>query len=691
MAWRLGVDVGGTFTDFALQNEQTGELVIAKRLSTSKDPSEAVLDGLHNLLEQGGIGLADISQIIHGTTVASNVVLERKGTGVALITTRGFKAVLQAGRQRKLDLYDYRQTPTPPLLSQRVVFEVTERIDYDGSIYIPLDEEEVRQLTRQLVKLGIKSVAVCFLHSYRNPEHEKKTGDIIREEAPEMMISLSSEVCPVWREYERTSTVAANAYIMTVVREYIKRLATTLRDEGYAGSLYIVQSNGGLAGADTVIEYPVRMLESGPAAGALVAQFYGKLMGEENLFSFDMGGTTAKSAVIDRGQPTMRSEIEVDKLGLKAASGISIVIPSIDLIEIGAGGGSIARVSLGTIVVGPESAGADPGPICYSRGGTEPTVTDADVVLGYVNPDYFAGGTIQLDKEAAVQGITDKIAKPLGIDVTEAAWGIHRMVNLNMERGQRAVSIEKGYDPRLYTFIAIGGAGPVHGMRVAKGLGCCRVLFPAAAGVASAIGLLVADVRFDIVRTTLLPLEESSLESMNNIYDDLEAEGIQLLKDSKGGGDFCVARTADMRYVKQGYELATPVPRKRLTVDDIPTIRQAYDEVYTSSFGYSDPEQLVEGVTWRVSASHPAPVVNLKKLEKGTGRAEEALKESRKVYFPECNGYVDCNIYDHYRLMPGSVITGPAVVEERESTTVITPGDVAEVDGFGNLLVTLKS
>jgi len=691
MAWRLGVDVGGTFTDFALQNEQTGELVITKRLSTSKDPSEAVLDGLHDLLKQHGIGLADISQIVHGTTVASNVVLERKGAGIALITTKGFKAVLQVGRQRKLDLYDYRQTPTPPLLSQRLVFEATERIDYDGSVYIPLDEEEVRKLAGQLVKLGIESAAVCFLHSYRNPEHEKKAAAVIREEAPEMMISLSSEVCPVWREYERTSTVVANAYVMTVVRRYMKRLAETLGNEGYDGSLYIVQSNGGLAAVDTVMQYPVRMLESGPAAGALAAQFYGKLMGEENLFSFDMGGTTAKSAVINRGQPTMRSEIEVDKLGLKAASGITIAIPSIDLVEIGAGGGSIARVSLGTIVVGPESAGADPGPICYGRGGTEPTVTDADVVLGYVNPDYFAGGAMELDKEAAIQGITDKIAKPLGIDVTEASWGIHRMVNLNMERGQRAVSIEKGYDPRLYTFIATGGAGPVHGMRVAKGLGCRRVLFPAAAGVASAIGLLVADVRFDIVRTTLLPLDETSLESMNKIYEDLEAEGIQLLKASKVSGDFRVARTADMRYVKQGYELATPLPRKKLVADDIPRIRQAYDEVYALNFGYSDPDQSVEGVTWLISASHPAPSVNLKRFERGAGRAEEALKQMRKVYFPEYNGYVDCNIYDHYRLMPGAVITGPAVVEERESTTVITPGDVAQVDELGNLLVTLKS
>ena len=690
MAWRLGVDIGGTFTDFVLQNEQTGELVIDKQLTTPKDPSEAVLDGLYRLLEQQGIGLADVRQIIHGTTVASNVVLERKGIGVGLITTRGFKDVLQIGRQKKHDMYDLRQRKATPLLSQRFIFEVTERMQYDGSVLIPLNEDEVRQSTRQMVKLGIRSVAVCFLHSYKNPEHEKKAGAIIKEEAPEMLISLSSEVHPVWREYERTSTVVANAYVMTVAKDYLERLEAMLRGEGYAGNFYIIQSNGGLASLDTIIPYPVRMLESGPAAGALVAQYYGKLIGEDNLFSFDMGGTTAKSAVIDRGKPAMRSEIEVDRLGLKPASGITVAIPAIDLIEIGAGGGSIAKVEMGTIVVGPESTGADPGPICYQRGGTEPTVTDADVVLGYVNPDYFAGGSIQLDRDAAIKGIIDKIAKPLGIDVTEAAWGIHQMVNLNMEFAARAVSIEKGYDPRLYTFVAIGGAGPVHGIRLAKELGCRRILFPAAAGVASAIGLLVADVKFDIARSALLPLEQASVERMNSIFEDLDAEGTRLLRDTKVVGEFHIVRLADMRYVGQGYELTTPIPRKKLKAEDTPGIKQAFDRVYALNFGYNAPETPVEGVTWWVSASCPAPRVELKRAKKGKVSTEEALKEKRKVYFPEYKDYIDCNIYDHYRLLPGTIITGPAIVEERESTTVITPGDVAEIDEWGNLLVTLK-
>lgn len=693
MAWRLGIDVGGTFTDFALQNVESGELFIHKCLSTPKDPSIAILGGAKDLLDRQGLRISELSQIVHGTTIASNIILERKGAGVGLITTKGFKYILQIGRQKKPDPYDLGLKGAVPLVPAKMTFEVTERLNYDGNVVVPLDREEGRRVVRQMIERGIKSIAVCFLHSYRNPKHEEEMENIIKEEAPEMMISLSSKVCPIWREYERTNTTLANAYVMTAVKDYIKSLKNHLKNQGYSGILYFLQSSGGLAAAETILPSPVRILESGPAGGALVTKFYGKLIGSDNLLSFDMGGTTAKGCVIDRGKLIPRSDIEVDRLGLKPASGLSIAIPAIDLIEIGAGGGSIATVNMGTIIVGPQSAGAEPGPICYGRGGTEPTVTDANLVLGYLNPNYFAGGQFKLNKDDAIEGIDKRIARPLGMDVADAAWGIHHVANLNMELAMRAISVEKGYNPRFLTFVATGGAGPAHGSRLARALGCCQAIYPAAAGVASAIGMLVADISFELVRSTLIRLKKEELGSINIIYEALENEADKLLRGSKATGDFFVEKSSDMRYEGQGYEVRTLFPRmgKRLIVSDIPLLKKAFDESYASNFGYSDPEALVEGVTWYLSAKSPAPPVKLKRFEKRIGNAEEAIKDRRMAYFPENKGYIECNVYDRYMLFPGARIIGPAIIEERESTTVIIPGDIGIVDEWGDVVVKLHS
>jgi len=690
MSWRVGIDIGGTFTDFVLQDERTGELLTYKHLTTPKNPSEASLKGLTELLKQQGIGLSEIRQVIHATTLASNIVLERKGKDVALITTKGFKDILELARQKRWETFNLTIDRTPALVPRHNVFEVTERMAYNGSIVTPLNEAEARQVVGELVKRGVKSVAISFIHSYRNPEHEQRVAKIIRKEAPEMMVSISSDVAPVWREYERTNTATCSAYVMTAVKAYLEHMHEQLENGGFRGEFYIMQSSGGLATVEQIKSNCVRMLESGPAAGALSAAFYGEVTGIKDLISFDMGGTTAKTCVIREGRPGMRGEIEVDRLGLKAASGLTIAIPSLDLIEVGAGGGSIARPSLGVIQVGPDSASAEPGPICYGRGGTEPTVTDADLVLGYLNPIYFAGGKFDLDKDAAIQGIEQKIAKPLGISLTEAAWGIHNTVNLNMELAARAISLEKGHDTTLLTFVASGGAGPVHGSRIAKGLRSPRVLFPAAAGVASAIGLLVAEIRFNFAHTRTLAIDDAqSIELINSLYDDLETLSRQVFKEFRAD-DLRLVRSADMRYVGQGYELETELPSEKLMPGDEVRLKDAFHKTYYDNFGYSNPNELVEAITWKLTTSCLAPQIRLKKFERHEGDVREAAKEKRGVYFPEYQGYIDCDIYDRYRLFAGAVIRGPAVVEESASTTVILPGDIAEVDDWGNLLVAQK-
>ncbi|MFQ5997168.1 MAG: hydantoinase/oxoprolinase family protein [Dehalococcoidales bacterium] len=692
MANRAAIDIGGTFTDVVVQDEG-GRLHVGKYLTTP-DPSVNALHGLRDTVRKMGIGLGDLTQVLHGTTVASNTVIQRTVTsGVGLIVTKGFGDYLQIGRQKKPDLFNLELRKSNPLLPRNVIFEVTERMDYDGSTVVPLNEDEVRQVARELVSRGIKSVGVCFLHSFTNPEHERRAGRIIQEEAPEAMISLSCDVCPVWREYERMNTVAANAYILMVVKDYLERMAKELRDGGYKGLLYMLQSNGGLAVGEGLLKRPIWLLESGPAGGVMAAIFFGKLSGYGNLLAFDMGGTTAKGCTVVDYKPNTRSEIEVDRHAMKPASGLSLSIPSIDMIEVGAGGGSIAEPRVGIITVGPRSAGANPGPICYRLGGTEVTVTDANLLLGYLSADYFLGGEMKLDREAAIKGLEEKIAKPLGIGITEAAWGIHNTVNTNMELALRVVSLQRGFDPADFTFIATGGAGPAHGARLAKALGMPRILFPPAAGVASAVGLLASEARFDLGRTWVTVfdgnLRSEVVDTINGIYDEMEAEGTKLLQECKAGTDFTMTRSADMRYRMQGYDVPVMLPSRRLTVADGPMLKDLFEESYFKMYGYTNPDVPFEGVTWRVSCGAGMPEVKIEKLKKTVASVAEAIKGRRKVYFPEYNGYEDCRVYDRYLLFPGATIEGPAIVEERESTAVILPGDVGQVDDWGNILVTL--
>ncbi|HXG05520.1 MAG TPA: hydantoinase/oxoprolinase family protein [Candidatus Binatia bacterium] len=681
MASRIGFDVGGTFTDFVLQGP-TGELVTGKRLTTYPDPSEACLAGLDELVARAGVGWADVAQVVHGTTLGSNVVIERKARGVGLLTTRGFRDVLIIGRQKRYQVYDLQIEKPPPLVPRRFIEEVSERVLADGSIRTPLDEADCRRAIRSLRARGVRSLAVCLLHAYLNPAHEQRVAALAAQEAPEMTVTLSHEVSPTFREYERTSTTVVNAYVMTAVRTYLHGLATALAGRGYRGRLFVMQSSGGIATAEAMARYPVRMIESGPAAGALMAAVYGELTGFRDLIAFDMGGTTAKLALIEQGRPATTTGFELHRVNNAPGSGLPMNIQAIDLVEIGAGGGSIARARLGVIAVGPESASSTPGPACYGRGGVEPTVTDANLVLGYLNPEEFAGGALRLDPAAAARAI-ERVAGPLGLELAAAAWGIHQIVTTNMELATRVVSIERGRDPRDLTLVAFGGAGPAHGCRLAQALGIPRVLLPAAAGVTAAIGLLAAELRFDVARTWVVRLDAADPARVTAMYEEMARQAEAVIRDAAVRGAVRLVREADARYVGQGYELTVPVPAGNLDAAALRDVRRRFDEVYAARYGYASPEEPVEIVTWKLSAIGATPRVALAKAAAGEG---EALKGRRRAWFPETGGWTDTPVYDRYRLAAGRTLQGPAIVEERESTTVLPPGVEATVDAYGNLI-----
>jgi len=688
VSYRIGFDVGGTFTDFVLQSP-AGELTTAKRLTTYPDPSEACLAGLDALLAGAGVAWRDVTQAVHGTTLGSNVVIERKARGVGLLTTRGFRDVLLIGREKRYQVYDLQIDKPRSLIPRRLIAEVSERVLADGSVRTPLDEADARRAIRALAERGVTTLAICLLHAYINPAHERRLAALIAEEAPHVTVTLSHEVSPTFREYERTSTTAVNAYAMTAVREYLHGLAAALAKRGYGGRLFVMQSSGGVATADAMARYPVRMIESGPAAGALMAAAYGELTGHRDLIAFDMGGTTAKLALIENGRPDTTTTFELHRVHGAAGSGLPMNIQAIDLVEIGAGGGSIAREQLGVVAVGPESASSMPGPACYGRGGVDPTVTDANLLLGYLNPDYFAGGSLRLDVEAARRAITTRVAQPLGLTVEDAAWGIHAIVNTNMELATRVVSIERGRDPRDLTFIAFGGSGPVHGCRLAQALGIPRVILPAAAGVTAAIGLLAAEVKFDVARTWVRRLEALEPAALTTMYDDMAAQATAVVRDAAVATTVTLVRSVDARYVGQGYELTVPVPQGTLDAAALGRIRAAFDEIYAARYGYANPSEPVETVTWKLAAVGGAPRVA---LAKASAQARDGgLKGRRRAWFPETRGWTECAVYDRYALAPGSHVDGPAIVEERESTSVLPPGTSAAVDEYANLIVEIAS
>jgi N-methylhydantoinase A len=700
---RIGVDIGGTFTDLILVDDRGEAFQIGKVLTTPADPAGAVTDGVRDLLRAAGLPAGAVAQIVHGTTLLTNALIERKGARTALITTRGFRDALEIAREHRYDMYDLFIERPAPLVPRHRRYEVAERVLEDGSEVQPLDLDQVRRVIDALRQDGVEAVAVCFLHSYRAPAHERAAGELIRSAAPQWDCALSHEVVPEIREYERTSTTVANVYIQGLASRYLARLAERLEGMGVAGPLFIMQSTGGISAVETARRFPIRVVESGPAAGALAAAHHGIAAGRPDLLSFDMGGTTAKACLVEGGEPLTAPEFEVARVyRFKRGSGLPIKVPAIEMIEIGAGGGSLARVDrLGLLTVGPDSAGAEPGPVCYGRGGTEPTVTDADLVLGYLDPEFFLGGRLRLDREAALGAIERRVARSLSLDAVQAAWGIHQVVNENMASAVRVHAVERGKDIRRFPLFAFGGAGPVHAHRVARILRCATVVCPLGAGVASAMGFLVAPLIFDFVRTLHARLEAVDWSGVRAAVAEMEAEGRRMLSATVPADQITFRRWADMRYRGQGHEIRVPLPDGDLGPGGEPALRAAFEQAYAAIYGHSAPDVPVDIVSWRIAAQGPRPVLRrfapgpaARADGAGTGLpgaprrdAEPALKGRRAAYLPERKGYAEVPVYDRYGLAPGHEFVGPAIVEERESTVVVGPDARVWVDDWLNLII----
>ncbi|HEX3722893.1 MAG TPA: hydantoinase/oxoprolinase family protein, partial [Nitrolancea sp.] len=647
--------------------------------------------GLDEILQRHEIAPGRVQQIIHGTTLVTNALIERRGVPTALLTTKGFRDAVEIGHEHRYDLYDLFLELPKPLVRRRWRLEVDERVLADGTVERQVDPDEIAHLIGEMRTGGIEAVAVTLLHSYRFPNHEREIGEILERDAPELTVSLSSDVVPEIREYERSSTTICNVYVRPVVDRYLEHLEASLRELGVDCEMLVMLSSGGICTVETARRYPIRLVESGPAAGALAAAHLGKSIGVSGLLSFDMGGTTAKACLIDGGEPLTASNFEVSRVyRFKKGSGFPVSVPVIEMIEIGAGGGSIASIDqLGLLKVGPRSSGAVPGPACYGQGGEEPTVTDADLVLGNLDPDFFLGGTMTLDRAAAERVIEKCVAKPLGLSVVEAAWGIHQLVNENMANAARVHAIERGKDPRKYPVFAFGGAGPVHAFRVARILHAPGVIVPASAGVASTIDFLVAPLAFDFVRSSIVRFDRIDWDEVNRLFDEMEREGRDLLRRAGvRDDDIRLARSTELRYVGQGHEVRVPVPDGKFSAASLPIILESFESLYRQLYQRTAPGNPIESVSWRVVVSGPVPPVALARLGNSAGGVRtDPIKSYRDVYTPEARDYVRTPVYDRYRLRPGDIVDGPAIVEERESTFVLGPRSIARVDEFLNLVV----
>jgi N-methylhydantoinase A len=690
--YQMGIDIGGTFTDVVILDPQSGRLSLGKRLTSTDNPARAVIEVVRAMLDRDNIAAGQVGKVIHGTTLVTNLIIERKGALTGVLTTRGFRDALEIGREMRYDIYDIFLELPKPLSPRRLRLEVTERLDHNGQVLIPLTREVAERAVDELLSLGVESAAICLLHSFRNPDHERILRDLILMKRPGFPVSVSSEVAPEVREYERASTTVANAYTMPAVRRYMEELEKGLAGLKMGGRLYIMLSTGGITSPRTAGEYPIRLVESGPAGGALAASWVGRQTGQDNVISFDMGGTTAKTCIIQNGDPVRVNEFEVGRVyRFKKGSGLPVKIPVIEMIEIGAGGGSIASVGpLGLLKVGPESAGADPGPACYGRGGQNPTVTDADLILGYLDPRFFLGGEMKLNPELARQALQGKIAGPLNLSLERAAWGIHEVVNENMANASRIHAVEKGIDPRRFALVAFGGAGPVHAYQVAEKLRLEKIIVPPGAGVCSAFGFLLAPMSFELSRSYITRLEELRWERLNSIYAEMESKGRELLLEAGVAlQEMQFLRSADMRYVGQGFEITVSLPEGEYGPGHLEDIRRAFEGEYQRIYQRLCPEIAIECVNWRLAAAGPRP-----RIIAGTGRVKgaslsAARKGSRRVFLPAAENYEEVPVYDRYRLPAGIAIDGPAIVEERESTLVLNGPGSATVDESGNLVIRL--
>jgi N-methylhydantoinase A/oxoprolinase/acetone carboxylase beta subunit len=687
--YRLGCDIGGTFTDFVLLNDPTGQLTINKCLTTPKDPSDAVEQGIRELEVMVPGFVEKLDEVIHGTTLVINSIIERKGARTGLITTKGFRDVLELGREIRYAPYDIFSEYPKPLVPRQYRLEVDERVRSDGTILKPLDPEDAKQVVRTLLGMGVESIAVCLLNSFENPAHELMIQEIIEKEAPHVSVSISYHVLPQIREYERTSTTVTNAYVKPLTGSYLARLSGRLESIGCKGKLFIMLSSGGITSVDTAAQFPVRIIESGPTAAVIAGQYYGKMFNLPDMFCFDMGGTTAKSCLIQRGVAGVVPTFEVGRVQrFMKGSGLTIQVPVVDLMEIGAGGGSIAKVSkLGTLQVGPESSSADPGPICYARGGQDPCVTDADLLLGYLDENYFLGGEMKLDREAAKKGVMEKIAKPLGVTFVQAIWGIHDLINETMAAAAKTHIAEKGGNPKIVTVSAFGGAGPVHAYGLAKKLGAPRLLVPPNAGVGSALGFFTAPRAFDLVRSHKVSLADASFAEIEKIFRELEADGEKTLK--KAGKDEAVRfeRSLDMRFVGQGSETNVALTERDFTKLKKEEIRKKFDQIYEKLYGRTYPDSAVEFINFKVRASLPERLFKFSKLDKKGQSLKAAVKGQRLAYSGIAKDFIPYTVYDRYKLFPNAKFKGPAIIEEKESTLIVGEDARVSVDDYGFLWV----
>ena len=683
--YRLGVDIGGTFTDFAVVDEDTGTVRVEKMLTSAKAPEETVLRGIESLAEAIPNLLAQTSEVIHATTLITNVILERKGAKTGLLTTAGFRDILELAREVRYDIFDMFIRLPEPMVPRNLRLGVSERVLADGSVLVPLNEAEVREAAATFRDAGVEAVAVAFLHSYRTGDHEKRAGEILREELPGVTVSLSHEVHPEPKEYERTSTTVIDAYVKGVAEGYLDRLSVGLKERGYRNRLFVMLSNGGTATVETAKSVPVQIVESGPAAGVEAASYFGRLMGLDHMLSFDMGGTTAKLCIIEHGRAARTRTFEVDRVHrFKAGSGLPAAVPVYDLLEIGAGGGSIARMNdLGLLQVGPDSAGSDPGPASYGLGGDAPTVTDADLMLGYLNPDYFLGGQMRLDTSAAERAIQGGLAEATGLTPIGAAAGVHELVNENMTSAARVYVAEKGQAPPRLSLVAFGGAGPVHAVGLARKLGCPQVIVPPFSGVMSSLGLLAAPVAFERSRAVRQIVSALNLEAVEAAFRELEDEASALMPE---GSQLLVRRSVDLRYSGQDYplEIETEGPCNDAAVKSDWEAR--FEAAYNELYGKVDDDNPVELASVRVHVSQPAPQLE---IARPAATTDASPKASREIYVSAEAGMELVPVYERTELRIGQEINGPAIVEERESTTVIGPGDRLSVNGFGCLVVDL--
>lgn len=676
--YRLSTDVGGTFTDGVLLDETTGRIKISKVLTTPANQAIGTIEGINKF----NVSLGEVTFLVHGTTAIINALIESKGAKTALITTEGFRDILEIGRSNRLEMYDALYKKPDPLIPRFLRFGVRERINAAGEILVPLDMFSLEKVINELKRYGVEAVAVCLLNAYANPKHEEEIGQFLQNQYPEIVFTLSHQITRRYYEYERVSTTVQNAYVMPAVRKYLQSLEDQLNKNGYKNALQIMQSNGGVMTSVIARTIPIAMVESGPAAGAIGAAALAALTGHKNVISYDMGGTTAKTALITRGMPETADTYVVEER--------PILLPVVDLREIGAGGGSIAWIDeAGALHVGPQSAGADPGPACYRNGGTEPTVTDANLHLGLLNPQNFLGGEMEIDANLAKQAIA-KLAAYYNISVDEAAFGIIKIVNTNMSALLQSMTVKRGYDPREFVLVAYGGAGPLHASAIAQELGIPKVIVPMNSGVFSAWGMLMADLRHDFAMTHIKPLAQAQISQINSIFENLEERLREIFKqENVADSDIEITHLMDLRYLGQEHTLSVTIPNNFSESDKI-IASKAFDDLHLAAYGHNAPEEPKEVVSMKAIGIGKVNKPNMQIIDAGSKEPEIKAQTGERMVYRGNGSFERYRIFRRENLLAGNVIYGPAVIEEITATTVVESSQVCTVDQYGNLIITQK-